>query len=172
MDTDDTELSARLRQLPALEPPPGAWMAIEDALQRRARVSTAPRWQAAAVLLLMLLALAVAQPWSANRQMVPLLAATDPALEELMARSQHLEAVLQQLPRPAVEQAGATLAIDELQARIQQLDAQLSTPDAGSVQARLLWDERVQLMSSLVGVRYVESMRRAGWMNNDNGEFR
>ena len=176
MYTDDTELSGSLRRLPALEPPTHGWEAVQQALQRHAShgpAGSAALWRVAAVVLLMLtlLVLVVAQPWSANRQMVPLLAG-DARVEELMIRSQQLEAVLRELPRrPAVEQAGTAVAIEELQSRIQQLDTQLSVPEvAGSHEVQQLWDQRVQLMSSLVGVRFAEATRHDRWISG-NGEF-
>lgn len=171
MPIDDQELSARLRRLPELKPPADGWVAVDAAL-RRAPTRLVVRWQAvAAALLLMLLALVMARPWSVNRQMLPLQAGND-GVETLVARSQQLEALLAQLPqRPAVEQAGTTMAIGELQARIQLLDAQLSLPADGRGEVRRLWDERVELMNSLVGVRFAEATRGDRWANTNSGEF-
>ncbi len=173
MPIDDQELSARLRRLPVLQPPAAGWAAVDAALRRAPTLPAASLWRVAAAVLVMLtlLALVMARPWSVNRQMVPLQASND-GVASLVARSQQLEALLGQLPRrPAVEQAGTTMAIDELQARIQQLDEQLSLPEAGRGEVRRLWDERVQLMNSLVGVRFAEATRRDRWANTNNGEF-
>ncbi len=57
--------------------------------------------------------------------------------------------------RPAV-------AIDALQSRIQLLDVELSSADGNGgngTQTRQLWGERVQLLNSLVGMRYAEAVR-------------
>jgi hypothetical protein len=85
------------------------------------------------------------------------------AVQQLMARSQRLEAALQELPqRPAVEHVATSSAIDALQARIQLLDAQLAAMPAGGMnpeQSYALWNDRVQLLNSLVGVRYAEATR-------------
>jgi hypothetical protein len=81
----------------------------------------------------------------------------------LVTRSQRLEGILQSLPRrPTVERAATSATIDELQARIQLLDLQLSTvatsdPDRDRTQR--LWNTRVQLLSSLVSVRCAEAAR-------------
>ena len=79
---------------------------------------------------------------------------------ELMAQSQHLEDLLQRLPeRPRVERVSTAAMIDTIEDRIQWLDFQLSdAPDSGlnEEQTQRLWRERVELMDSLVKVRYAE----------------
>jgi hypothetical protein len=79
-------------------------------------------------------------------------------LPELVAQSQRLDDLLQQLPeRPRVERVSTAATIDTIEERIQWLDFQLS--DAGGLneaQMRRLWRERVELMDSLVKVRYAE----------------
>ena len=79
---------------------------------------------------------------------------------ELVARSQQLENLLQKLPeRPRIERVSTAAMIDTIEGRIQWLDFQLSdAPDSGlnEEQTRRLWRERVELMDSLVKVRYAE----------------
>jgi hypothetical protein len=79
---------------------------------------------------------------------------------ELVAQSQHLEDLLQRLPeRPRIERVSTAAMIDTIEDRIQWLDFQLSdAPDSGlnENQTRRLWRERVELMDSLVKVRYAE----------------
>ena len=79
---------------------------------------------------------------------------------ELMAQSQKLEGLLQRLPeRPRIERVSTVAMIDTIEDRIQWLDFQLSdAPDSGlnEEQTRRLWRERVELMDSLVKVRYAE----------------
>jgi hypothetical protein len=79
---------------------------------------------------------------------------------ELVAQSQHLEDLLQRLPeRPRVERVSTAAMIDTIEDRIQWLDFQLSdAPDSGlnEEQTQRLWRERVELMDSLVKVRYAE----------------
>jgi anti-sigma factor RsiW len=79
---------------------------------------------------------------------------------ELVAQSQHLEGLLQRLPeRPRIERVSTAAMIDTIEDRIQWLDFQLSdASDSGlnEEQTRRLWRERVELMDSLVKVRYAE----------------
>lgn len=81
-------------------------------------------------------------------------------LPELVAQSQKLDDLLQRLPeRPRIERVSTAATIDTIEARIQWLDFQLSdAPDSGlnEQQTRRLWRERVELMDSLVKVRYAE----------------
>jgi hypothetical protein len=82
-------------------------------------------------------------------------------VEELVTQSRRLEEMLRVLPaRPVVERVSTAATIDTLEQRIQWLDLHLSyAPDAGlsERQAERLWRERVELMDSLVKVRYAES---------------
>jgi hypothetical protein len=80
--------------------------------------------------------------------------------EDLVAQSRHLEDLLQRLPeRPRIERVSTAATIDTIEQRIQWLDFQLSDArDSGLNQAQTqrLWRERVELMDSLVKVRYAE----------------
>jgi hypothetical protein len=68
--------------------------------------------------------------------------------------------LLQRLPeRPRIERVSTAAMIDTIEDRIQWLDFQLSdASDSGlnEEQTRRLWRERVELMDSLVKVRYAE----------------
>jgi hypothetical protein len=78
----------------------------------------------------------------------------------LRARSQALEAVLDALPeRPAVARADTSLPIDSLESQVQWLDHQLSVAGAQlpTPQTEALWRDRVEVMNSLVQLRYVEA---------------
>jgi anti-sigma factor RsiW len=78
---------------------------------------------------------------------------------ELVAQSQQLEGLLQNLPeRPRIERVSTAAMIDTIEDRIQLLDFQLSEAGSGlnEQQTRRLWRERVELMDSLVKVRYAE----------------
>ena len=83
---------------------------------------------------------------------------TDPTLEELRGRSQRLEAVLAAIQsQPRVTSARSAGAIAELEDGIALVDYQLSQVDAADLDAvtrRALWRKRVELMESLVTVRY------------------
>jgi hypothetical protein len=87
------------------------------------------------------------------------------SIEELRDRSRVLEEVLAALPaRPAVERAGTAVPIDTLQAQVQWVDHQLSVSGAAHAAPDLrerLWRERVEIMNTLVQLRYVEAQRVA-----------
>jgi hypothetical protein len=82
-------------------------------------------------------------------------------LDELVAQSQQLEQILRTLPqRPRIERVSTAATIDTIEQRIQWLDFQLSNAPEGDLseeQSRRLWRERVELMDSLVKVRYAEA---------------
>ncbi|WP_129774837.1 hypothetical protein [Peristeroidobacter soli] len=84
-----------------------------------------------------------------------------PHVDELVAQSQQLEQMLQKLPdRPRIERVSTAATIDTIEQRIQWLDFQLSNApeaDLNEEQSRQLWRERVELMDSLVKVRYAEA---------------
>ncbi|MFC4312961.1 hypothetical protein ACFPN2_28005 [Steroidobacter flavus] len=84
-----------------------------------------------------------------------------PHVDELVAQSQQLEEMLQKLPeRPRIERVSTAATIDTIEQRIQWLDFQLSNApeaDLSEEQSRQLWRERVELMDSLVKVRYAEA---------------
>lgn len=88
----------------------------------------------------------------------PLSAAT---VEQLVEQSRQLEDVLRNLPAaPRVERVALSATKDLIEQRIQWLDFQLSfEPEAqlSQEQTRRLWHERVDLMDSLVKVRYAQA---------------
>jgi hypothetical protein len=61
--------------------------------------------------------------------------------------------------RPAIERGGTAVPIESLEAQVQWVDHKLS--DGGdtlaATSAEQLWRERVDLMNSLVRLRYVEA---------------
>jgi hypothetical protein len=92
----------------------------------------------------------------------PLVVLDDESVEELRARSQALDELLAAMPqRPAVARAGTSVPIETLQAEVQWLDHQLSlagaAPDAAAPGTEHLWRDRVEVMDSLVRLRYVEA---------------
>jgi hypothetical protein len=95
-----------------------------------------------------------------DEQATPLIDVDTARVPELVAQSRRLEDLLQQLPeRPRIERVSTAAMIDTIEERIQWLDFQLSdAPDSGlnERQTQRLWSERVELMDSLVKVRYAE----------------
>lgn len=167
------QLRTELRRLPAFEPQPH-WNAIRDRLnpapeQRPRRIWLNVSMTAAGVLLALSLLWSLKERAPSNDSAQN----NEAALRPLVARSQQLEALLQELPnRPSVERAATSAAIDAVQTRIQMLDMQLSSTQQSSVdddQAQRLWSERVQLLNSLVNLRYAEAARSGYWPASTTG---
>jgi hypothetical protein len=92
-------------------------------------------------------------------------AAVDDALAldrvaQLQSQSRELDQLLSSLGEPpAVERAGSAIPIESLESQVQWLDHQLSSgfDEIAAQSAERLWRERVDLMHSLVRLRYVEA---------------
>ena len=86
----------------------------------------------------------------------------DPAVARLVEQSRELDEILQKMPRrPEVQRVSMAGTVDRIEQRVQWLDMQLSSVPAGAADdsvSRRLWRERVDLMDSLVAMRYAESM--------------
>jgi hypothetical protein len=164
-------LQASMRALPSAEPP------AYDGKMLRSRLRGERLYRAAGVsvvagigALTLLLIAAVhgnrTQVETAeNRDDSPSMTAVEdvaePSVSSWVIRSQELESRLSQLPRrPRIERASTSATIDTLQSRIQWVDYQLSVAkDVGMTerQSAQLWRNRVELMDSLVMVRYAEA---------------
>lgn len=166
-------LRRRMKELPQLEGP--SWEQMHGRLQRAPGARRNARILAIAVaasvaalaIVVSLLAIGARMPQRDEGTNVVRLAehaAPQPVtnnVAELVTQSRELEEMLRVLPaRPAVERVTTAATIDTIEQRIQWLDFHLSyAPDAGlnEQQAQRLWRERVELMDSLVKVRYAES---------------
>jgi len=166
-----SSVRAELQALPSMEPPVLAWGHIRQIIPDRRRPMQ-PRkvgFAAAAAAAITIVAIAFvarhgdrrSADHAATKQSAPAPAATTPHVAELVAQSQQLEQLLQILPeRPRIERVSTAATIDTIEQRIQWLDFQLSNApesDLDEVQARQLWRERVELMDSLVKIRYAEA---------------
>jgi hypothetical protein len=166
------EMQSKLQALPQLEAP-SSFAEIQRAMARPAapRRLVSPRLVAALAFVtltaIFFVALrdetapkAVQRVQPATLQEQPTDVIEHARVPELMAQSQHLEDLLQRLPgRPQIERVSTAAMIDTIEDRIQWLDFQLSdAPDSGlnEEQTQRLWRERVELMDSLVKVRYAE----------------
>jgi hypothetical protein len=160
------QMRGRMQSLAAFEPPNEAWPAIQ------ARAAVAPQPQRAWRLVAALFAIVVGSiafvglqnpdidsESFAHTQTSPSMASKSD-VEQLMAQSRKLEELLAYLPeRPQLERVSTAATVDSIEQRIQWLDWQLAyESDAGlsARQAERLWSERVELMDSLVKVRYAE----------------
>lgn len=164
-------LRARLRALPPVpDADPDVWPGIQSRIarsqrsnHRRARVgrlATAASLAALGLFATMRLVETPVAPVSSAGPAAVLVAADE--LAELRSRSQVLEAVLAAMPaRPAVERAATSVPIDSLEARVRWLDHEILVADAqaSAPEAEQLWRDRVEVMNSLVQLRYVEAQR-------------
>jgi len=83
------------------------------------------------------------------------------AVAALMEESKRLESLLATMPaEPRVVRAGTVLTADNLEDRIAWVDLALDARDANGVDATAavpLWRQRVDLLNSLVAVRYAQA---------------
>jgi hypothetical protein len=156
----------RLQSLALLDAPSVAWDQISERAELVERAPRAARriWLVSSAVAAMVCALALALTRPLHPPSVALTApqkdsnATD--LSALVRRSQQLEAVLDTLPqRPSVERVATAANIDGIEQRIQWLDFHMSAANdtLDEAQMQQLWRERVDLMDSLVKLRYVEA---------------
>lgn len=156
----------RLQALPSLAPPADLFAQISA---RAAAPAPGRRSLGAAAAVAAIVVAAVALVAVRDRSSAPQIVAA-PAVQQhapdedmlkLIAQSRQLDEVLNYLPvRPQVERVSFAATVDSLEERIQMVDLQLAYgSDAGldRAQAHRLWSERVELMDSLVKVRYAES---------------
>ena len=159
----------RLQELPSFAPPADlfAQIAARAAAPAPRRRSFAAIAAVAATVVAVGALVAVrdrsnAPPGSATQfGATPAVHAPDEDMLKLIAQSRQLDEILDYLPvRPQVERVSFAATVDSLEERIQIVDLQLAYgSDAGldRAQAHRLWSERVELMDSLVKVRYAES---------------
>jgi hypothetical protein len=170
----------RLQRLPTDPPVQGqrGWANIEQRLSRQARVTrrrvmvgksaaAASLGVLAVVATVRYLGPGAAPDWSLTSSALrPESGAAAPqpdSLRDLRARSEQLEEFLGALPaRPAVERAETSLPIETLESQVQWLDQQLSLAEIEGEplhRTEQLWRHRVEVMDSLVRLRYVEAQR-------------
>jgi hypothetical protein len=166
-------IRAEMQALPQFDPPDLAWERIQQTIPKRA-TRLPPRkvgFAAAAAALVTLTVIALVarqgdirsgeQTATAPKVLKQPAPADRSHLDELVAQSQQLEQILQTLPeRPRIERVSTAATIDTIEQRIAWLDFQLSSAPDGDLseeQSRRLWRERVELMDSLVKVRYAEA---------------
>jgi hypothetical protein len=168
-----------LRNLPLLDAPDAAWQRIQTALddsskpdsdshktgrdRRRAIAAFAVAASAAVVALLLVTRVGNEPTEPAPRitpTVEPVAPQTNDTMAQLIEQSRELDALLQALPeRPRVERVAMAATLDTIEDRIQWLDFQLSSGDGelDETQGNRLWRERVELMDSLVKVRYAQT---------------
>lgn len=164
-------IRAEMQAMPQFEPPDTAWERIQVTIPERKR-----GWRlrkvgfaaaGAAVITLTVITLVsghLDRRGGATSELANVEEPVEqvmPHLNELVAQSQQLEQLLQKLPeRPRIERVSTAATIETIEQRIQWLDFQMSNApeaDLSEAQSRQLWRERVELMDSLVKVRYAEA---------------
>lgn len=166
-------LRAEMQALPQFDPSEQAWERIQQTIPRRPTTLPPRRigFAAAAAALVTLAVIAFIARHSDQhggehsvqtpKVLKDAVSSNVTHLDELVAQSQQLEQLLQTLPeRPRIERVSTAATIDTIEQRIQWLDFQLTSISDGDLseeQSRRLWRERVELMDSLVKVRYAEA---------------
>lgn len=162
----------KLRELPALTPPPGVW---DRVLEAHAARMAARRFRRRAFAAAATIVVAVgATLYAATRIDAPLSPAltnsappSEPAVAgagqvsyaPLVAESARLERLLAELPSRPLMIGSTAGTIVGLEDRIAIVDAQLSyaaAQDLGPTYREALWGERVELMNALVYVRFAQ----------------
>ncbi len=162
MHADLNHLGGRLAALADFEAPPGAWQAVLAA--RDAREARFDRRWPLALAAAVLVATAGLAFWlqSAQRALVAG-AAPVPAVvaESARAESERLERILAQLPERRSMRGSTAFTVAELEDRLALVDDHLSRvtlePNAPERLERL-WRERVDVLYSLVQVRYSDAV--------------
>lgn len=161
MHTGLSEWSARLAALPEFEPPADGWEAIQAARRLR-EAGESRRWPIA--IAATVLAAVAGLAWQLQSTQRVLVATDSPveavfAVDSVRAQNARLEAILAALPEARVMRGSTAFTVSQLEDRLAFVDDRLSRitlePNAPE-HAERLWRERVELMNSLVQVRYAD----------------
>ncbi len=165
-----SEWRQRMRALPAFDAPEHAWAGVAARLDRPAGVNRARWLPAAGIGLAASLAAAVVlvawHPWFPVNSVATAVRGTDAdtgRLAQLQAQSRNLENAVQFMhadSHPSIVNAGSAATVAALEDRIALVDYAINStavrPQAGA-QLTQLWQQRVDLMQSLVAVRYAQA---------------
>lgn len=165
MHADVNELEARLARLPDFEPPASAWAGVTAARAARgARLDVGIPLALAAVVLAVAAGIGL---WlqSAQRAMsagpAAAAAAQFAVAAGMRAENERLERILAALPERHAMRGSTAFTVAELEDRLAFVDDRLSRvalePNAPE-RAERLWRERVDVMNSLVQVRYADAV--------------
>lgn len=159
------QIRAELNALPLEPVPPNAWTKIvEKQSAERAGRSIRPKraalWLVAAIGLAVI-ALEIAmrfEPFAPAHSLTETNGAPSEAVAvaSLQQQSRELEYLLQRYRMPAVMTLRTASAYSELEDSIALIDYRLNAPEIGESEKRSLWQQRVELMETLVTVRATE----------------
>ena len=165
MHASMNEWGRRLAALAAFDPPAYGWTAVL-AVRRQRESRMTMRWPAA--LAAVVLAAALGLGWWLQSAQRELATAAQPAATALAlasvgvrAENERLEWMLATLPERRAMRGSTAFTLAEIEDRLALLDDRLSRvtlePNAPE-RAERLWQERVELMNSLVQVRYADAI--------------
>jgi hypothetical protein len=156
----------RLAALAAFDPPAGSWAAVLAARRRR-DTRQVMRWPAALAAVVLSAAAGLGWWLQSAQSEIAAVAALPPTRtvplpsERIRAENARLEWLLATLPERHAMRGSTAFTVAELEDRLAQLDDRLSVvvlePNAPE-RAERLWRERVNLMHSLVQVRYADAI--------------
>ena len=159
-----TTTVARLAALRDFEPPACGWQAVLAARDAR-EARRDRRWPLALAAVALIAAVGIAARLQAARDALDAVPAADavraPVAAGARAENERLEAILAQLPERRAMRGSTAFTVAELEDRIALLDERLSRvalePNAPE-RAERLWRERVDVMHTLVQVRYADAI--------------
>jgi hypothetical protein len=163
MHTGLSEWRARLAALPEFDPPPDGWEALQAARQQR-KTGESRHWPIAiaASVLAAVAGLAWQLQWTQRELTATDSSAADAAAvasDSVRTENARLEMLLASLPEMRVMRGSTAFTVSQLEDRLAFVDDRLSRitlePNAPE-HAERLWRERVELMNSLVQVRYAD----------------
>ena len=162
MHTGLNEWSARLAELPAYDAPAGGWEAVLAAYRAR-QSRTFRRWPLALAAAVLVATGGLAWQLQRSQRELELPPGALPyalASEPVRAENARLEWLLASLPEQRAMRGSTAYTVAELEDLLALVDDHLSRvtlePNAPE-RAERLWQQRVNLMNSLVQVRYADA---------------
>jgi hypothetical protein len=165
MHSELNAVTGRLAALAGFEPPASGWQAVLAARDtREARLDR--RWPLALAAAALVATVGIAARLQAAREALDTgpggaSPAQPPVAAEMRAENERLESILARLPERRAMRGSTAFTVAELEDRIALLDDRLSRvalePNAPERSERL-WQERVEVMHTLVQVRYADAI--------------
>jgi hypothetical protein len=158
-------IGRRLAALAGFEPPAGGWHAVLAARDAR-ETRRDRRWPLAIAAAALVATIGIAARLHSTQEAfqagsVAALAVPAPVAAEMRAENERLERILAQLPERRAMRGSTAFTVAELEDRLALLDDRLSRvtlePNAPERVERL-WRERVNVMHTLVQVRYADAI--------------
>ncbi|MBM4219241.1 MAG: hypothetical protein FJ171_06315 [Gammaproteobacteria bacterium] len=155
-------IGRRLAELAEFEPPAGGWRAVlaaRDARETRLDL----RWPLALAAAALIAAVGIAARLQSAQEALDdgSVAVRAPVAAEMRAENERLESILAQLPERRAMRGSTAFTVAELEDRLALLDDRLSRvalePNAPE-RAERLWRQRVDVMHTLVQVRYADAI--------------